>query len=68
MLDTRALAQERYYCNFGLRADRVPELERAGLRISGRDGDGERRILELAEHPFFIGTLFVPTREGRWRR
>jgi CTP synthase (UTP-ammonia lyase) len=53
-------AEERYYCSFGLRAERVPELERAGLRISGRDGEGEPRILELADHPFFIGTLFVP--------
>jgi CTP synthase (UTP-ammonia lyase) len=26
----------------------------------GTDGDGETRILELPEHPFFVATLFVP--------
>jgi CTP synthase (UTP-ammonia lyase) len=51
---------ENYYCNFGLNPDYEKNLEAAGLRIAGRDSDGETRILELADHPFFIGTLFVP--------
>jgi len=28
--------------------------------VSGIDADGEVRIVELKEHPFFIATLFVP--------
>ncbi len=54
------VATERYYCNFGLEADRRPELEAAGLAVTGTDTDGEARIVELAGHPFFMGTLFVP--------
>ena len=53
-------ATERYYCNFGLNPAYQDQLERAGLEISGTDGDGEARIMELPNHPFFIGTLFVP--------
>jgi CTP synthase (UTP-ammonia lyase) len=35
-------------------------LEDGGLRVSGVGGDGEVRIVELAEHPFFVATLFLP--------
>jgi len=51
---------ERYYCNFGLASEREPALAAAGLVVSGRDADGEARIVELPDHPFFVGTLFVP--------
>ena len=53
-------ASERYYCNFGLNPAYQEQLEDAGLAISGTDEAGEARIMELSEHPFFIGTLFVP--------
>lgn len=51
-------AEEQYYCNFGLN----PRWrERLGpLRITGADQDGEPRIVELSDHPFLVGTLFVP--------
>lgn len=52
--------QEAYYCNFGLNPRYLPELEAAGLSLSGFDQDGEARIVELPAHPFFMGTLFVP--------
>jgi CTP synthase (UTP-ammonia lyase) len=51
---------EAFYCNFGLNPAYGDELQTAGLRISGRDQNGEARIVELPAHPFFIGTLFVP--------
>ncbi len=51
---------ENYYCNFGLNPDYKKELETAGLKITGRDSDGEARIVELPSHPFLVGTLFVP--------
>ncbi|HEX6418587.1 MAG TPA: hypothetical protein VFZ77_08815 [Acidimicrobiales bacterium] len=53
-------ATERYYCNFGLDPARVDDLVAGGLRVSGIDADGEVRILELPDHPFFVATLFVP--------
>lgn len=53
-------ATERYYCNFGLNPAYQEQLQRAGIEISGADEAGEARIMELPEHPFFIGTLFVP--------
>ena len=51
---------EAFYCNFGLNPIYRAQLERAGLEVTGRDQDGEVRIVELPAHPFFLGTLFVP--------
>ncbi len=30
------------------------------MQITGVDDNGEARVIELAHHPFFIGTLFQP--------
>ena len=51
---------ERFYCNFGLNPEYQEQLTKDGLQITGTDQNGEARILELAIHPFFLGTLFVP--------
>jgi CTP synthase (UTP-ammonia lyase) len=54
-------AFERYYCTFGVNPEYSETL--AGHRdlvISGRDLNGEIRIIEILNHPFFVGTLFVP--------
>ena len=51
---------ENYYCNFGLNPDYQQQLHDSGFRIVGTDKLQEARILELASHPFFIATLFVP--------
>jgi CTP synthase (UTP-ammonia lyase) len=52
---------ERYYCRFGLHPRWREALDRAGLRVAGVDtADGDVRILRLADHPFFVLTLFVP--------
>ncbi len=56
----QAEVQERFYCNFGLNPAHQSEIEKAGLHSSGLDKNGEVRILELANHRFCIGTLFVP--------
>lgn len=53
-------AEENFYCNFGLNPEYEPQLEAAGLRISGRDQLNEARVVELPTHPFYVGTLFVP--------
>lgn len=51
---------ERYFCRFGLDRSYEPTLESRGLVISGRDLDGEARVVELPGHPFLVGTLFQP--------
>jgi CTP synthase (UTP-ammonia lyase) len=53
-------AVERYYCNFGINPDKVPLLRNGPLQITGSDAEGEVRVVELPDHPFFVGTLFVP--------
>jgi len=52
--------EESYYCNFGLNPDHQQALDEGGLRVTGFDGEGEARVLELPEHPFYVATLFVP--------
>jgi CTP synthase (UTP-ammonia lyase) len=53
-------AVERYYCNFGVNPDQVALLKEGPLVVSGSDAEGEVRVIELPEHPFFMGTLYVP--------
>jgi CTP synthase (UTP-ammonia lyase) len=52
--------QEQYYCNFGLNPEYQALLHDGGLKVVGRDKDGEARVVELPDHRFFIGTLYVP--------
>jgi CTP synthase (UTP-ammonia lyase) len=61
---------EQYYCNFGLNDAYRSILESSGLGISGIEaGDEESRgavrIVEMPNHPFFVGTLFVPQVSSR---
>lgn len=51
-------------CNYGPNAQFWPELEQGGMRISGKDDEGDARVIEIASHPFFIGTLFQPERSA----
>jgi CTP synthase (UTP-ammonia lyase) len=54
-------AIERYYCTFGVNPEFSETLaDHRDLVISGRDLNGEIRIVEILNHPFFLGTLFVP--------
>jgi len=53
-------AREEYYCDFGVDTGKVGLLASSGLRISGADSEGEVRVIELPNHPFYLGTLFVP--------
>ena len=51
---------EHFRCNFGVNPAYVAPLRDAGLTPSGFGDDGELRIVELADHPFFLATLFLP--------
>ncbi len=53
-------AREQYYCNFGVSLDRIELLESRPLKFVGKDSLGEARVLEIPDHPFFVGTLFIP--------
>ena len=53
-------ATEQYYCNFGINPDYIEALKQGPMHISGADVEGEIRVIEWPDHPFFIGTLFVP--------
>ena len=55
-----AEASEPYYCNYGVNPDYRLQFEASGLRVSGVGSEGEIRIVEIPEHPFFIATLFLP--------
>lgn len=51
-------------CNYGLNAEFRPLFEGSGLHITGVDENGDARIVELDDHPFFLGTLFQPERSA----
>jgi CTP synthase (UTP-ammonia lyase) len=53
-------ATERYHCNFGVNPEWQDRIGRTTLKISGLDEEGSARVIELADHPFFMGTLFQP--------
>ena len=51
---------EPFFCSYGLNPAYRDRLAAAGLPVTGEDEDGEARVVELVDHPFFVGTLFVP--------
>jgi CTP synthase (UTP-ammonia lyase) len=59
---------ERYHCSYGIAPEYVTTLEAAGVIFGAHDADGAPRALELAGHPFFLGTLFQPELAGDGNR
>ena len=56
---------EPFFCRYGLGEEYRPALEARGLTVSGVGEHGEPRVLELAGHPFFVATLYVPQVRSR---
>lgn len=56
----QSTVREEYHCNFGVNPDYVVALRSSALNIVGSDDEGMVRAVELPEHPFFVGTLFLP--------
>ena len=54
-----------HYCNYGLEPRFEAALARAGLVISGHAPDAGVEIVELPEHPFYVGTMFQPQMSPR---
>ncbi|SEG15427.1 Glutamine amidotransferase class-I [Nonomuraea solani] len=61
----RTETEEEYYCNFGLDPRRQDLLHEGGFLVTGVDGDGEARVLEIPGHPYYVATLFVPQARSR---
>lgn len=52
--------KEQFSCNYGLNPAFGDKIGKDQLKITGVDLEGEVRIIELADHPFFLATLFLP--------
>lgn len=55
---------ERYHCNYGLGDGYADLLAAHGMRFTGVDDNGEPRVAELPDHPFYLVTLFQPELAG----
>jgi CTP synthase (UTP-ammonia lyase) len=53
-------AVEQFQCNYGLNEEYRNHIIKGDLKIAGIDADQNARIVELAHHPFFIATLYLP--------
>ncbi|GAA4687385.1 CTP synthase C-terminal region-related (seleno)protein [Phytohabitans rumicis] len=51
---------ERYLCAYGLDPRYLDVLRAGGVHFTGYGEEGEPRIAELPDHPFFLATLFQP--------
>jgi CTP synthase (UTP-ammonia lyase) len=49
-----------HWCGYGIAERFLPSLVRAGVVISAVADDVPAAAIELAEHPFFLGTSFQP--------
>ncbi len=55
---------EQYRCSYGFNPEYVGLFDDTDLRISGHDATGEPRVIELQNHPFFIGVAYQPERSA----
>jgi len=51
---------EQFFCNYGVNPLFRNEVSKGKLSITGVDPEGEVRIVELSDHPFYAATLFLP--------
>jgi CTP synthase len=57
---------ERHRHRFEVNPEYIDELEKEGMVFSGRSASGTRmEILELPDHPYFVGTQFHPEFRSR---
>ena len=56
----REKVTEQFACSYGLNPQFRDKFEKGQLKITGVDLDGEVRVVELSEHPFYVATLFLP--------
>lgn len=56
--------REQYRCSYGPNPEYENALFSGQFRVNARDADGQVHGGELAEHAFFVGTLFQPERRA----
>ena len=62
-------ARERHRHRYEVNNSLLPQLERAGLIVAGRDaGSGLVEVVELKDHPFMVGAQFHPEFTSRPNR
>ncbi|KAF9689072.1 hypothetical protein SADUNF_Sadunf01G0053700 [Salix dunnii] len=62
----RGFVDERHRHRYEVNPDMVSSLEDAGLSFTGKDETGQRmEIVELPNHPYYIGTQFHPEFKSR---
>ena len=59
------IVQERHRNRYGLNQQYVESLVGAGMRVAGLSSEGLVEIIELEDHPWFVGTLFHPEFKSR---
>lgn len=61
-----SLVKERHRNRYEVNKDYLDQLISAGMQVGGVSPDGELvEIIELANHPWFVGTLFHPEFKSR---
>lgn len=55
-------ATEEFRCRYAVNPDHAERLFSGSLRVGAIDDTGATRVVELADHPFFVATLFQPER------
>jgi CTP synthase (UTP-ammonia lyase) len=60
----RDTVEEEYLCNFGVNPNIEPTLREGTLEVVASDNEGAVRAVEMTNHPFFIGTLFLPQHQS----
>ncbi len=51
---------EQFACSYGLNPQFRDKVEKGQLKITGVGLDGEVRVVEVSDHPFYVATLFLP--------
>lgn len=56
---------EEFACSYGFNPQFRHKFDKGRLKITGFDLDGEVRVVEMLDHPFYVATLFVPQISSR---
>lgn len=51
---------EQFFCNYGLNPAFRDQINKSNPNVIGVDSEGEVRVVELSDHPFYVATLFLP--------
>ncbi|MFA5535990.1 MAG: CTP synthase [Bacillota bacterium] len=61
--------QERHRHRYGFNLEYIEQLEKEGMKFTGLSSDGKVvEIMELPDHPWFVGTQFHPEFKSRLNR